>query len=387
MAETAYQDMLKNFWQGNAETGHIKSGMWTYPYQQNASQDTIWDHAMMLFAMDTLYTLNGDEEIKTRIAADWNFIKRNFSLGRLTGMFGNAPNIAVDDTGWNALALMMFYRYTGDEYALRAAGQLMHGAYDYYKDGDTKNGLWYPQVPPSQGGDATTRFKSLYAVALMLATFDYCELVQDEALWQDMMNVYNWTETNLKRTGQNYGEGFPKCDDKLYYCDFNVDRVGRTETYGPDGGKRPNDIGEAGSVGHLGCNMAMAALNAKLYKKTGDEVYLTRATETMHAITDGLYNNNGIYLNDRDAWTSGTFTKVWVEEVLTLPGARSEDKERMFNTARSISEKARTADGYYSGSWTGSGKWERIGSVPQQIMTTGSSVNFIMGAALLESIS
>lgn len=385
MAQTAYQDMLKNYWTGTATGGHIRKEDHGYVISESREQTMIWAHATMIFAMDTLYSLTGDVDIKNRITAQWRFTKANFSWSQLVTP-GTAPNIALDDAGWDAMVYMIFYRYTGDRYALDAAGELLRNSYNYWKDGDVKNGLWYPQLPPSHGGDATTRFKSLYSVALLSAAFDYCEATGDFSgdIWKDTMDVYNWNEANLKRSGQDFGNGIPRTNDKLYFCDFNVDRVGRTETYGPDGGLRPNDIKEANSVGHLGGNMGMAAFNARLYRKTGDTVYLNRAIETARAITDGPYNKNGIYLNDRDAWTNGTFAKAWVEEVLTLPGIRDKDRQLVYGTARSIYSKARTADGYYSGSWTGSGKWERAGSVPEQIMTTSTSVSFIMAAALLE---
>ena len=158
MAQTAYRDMLGNYWEGGADDGHIRAGVHCYPFQPESRQITLWDHATMLFAMDTLYTLNGDDDIRTRISAQWEYTKEIFTQEQLINA-GFGPNIAVDDTGWNAMALMLFYRYTGDEYALRSAGKLMHSAYDYYKDGDTQNGLWYPHNPPSQGGDATKQVK------------------------------------------------------------------------------------------------------------------------------------------------------------------------------------------------------------------------------------
>ena len=141
----------------------------------------------------------------------------------------------------------------------------------------------------------------------------------------------------------------------------------------------------------LGGNMAMGAIHARLYKKTGDERYKQRALETVRAITNGPYNNKGVLLNDRDAWTTASFAKWWVKDVLTLEDVADADRELFFNTARSISKNARTPEGYYGGSWsgpaTGSGsKWFRVGSVPEQIMTSANSSNVIMAAALLEKL-
>src|SRR5207247_8533009 len=61
-------------------------------------------------------------------------------------------------------------------------------------------------------------------------------------------------------------------------------------------------------------------------------------------------------------------------------------------TAARIYTKARTTNGYYGGSWAGpadgsASAWVGIGSTPQQIMTSASSVNMIVAAGFLESRS
>jgi hypothetical protein len=58
-------------------------------------------------------------------------------------------------------------------------------------------------------------------------------------------------------------------------------------------------------------------------------------------------------------------------------------------TADSIYRRARTAEGYYGGSWSGPAEgpgshWAMVGSRPQQITTSASAVNVIAAAALAE---
>ena len=386
LAKKAQEDMFKNFWEGEPDTGHMVRE--DHGYKTNGRQTMIWAHAMMLFGMETMYDLTESPELKNRIIAQWNFTKDNFTEEYLVRP-GKDPNIAIDDAGWDAMAYMVWYRATGDEYPLRAAGKLIRNSYEYWKDGDVANGLWYPQTPPSQGGDATTRFKSLYSAAMILAALEYCEVTGDEEIYNDTMKVYEWIEEHLLRDGKEEYPGFTMdCDDNLYFCDYNEDREGRSEKTGPDGGTRPLDIKEAGSVSFLGGNMAMGVIHARLYKKTGEEKYLTRALETVRAISDGPYNVEGVLLNDRDAWTNGAFMGVWVKDVLTLPGVEQKDKDLIYNTARSIAQNSRTEEGYYGASWdkpVGTSKWDE-GSKPEQIMTSATTTNVLMAAALLEGI-
>ena len=132
----------------------------------------------------------------------------------------------------------------------------------------------------------------------------------------------------------------------------------------------------------------MAALSAKFYKITNDQTYLDRVYLTNQGLLK-YYDKNGILLNDRDAWTNATFAAFYVSEVLSLPNTE-EMQELIYNTADSIYYNARTADGYYGGSWQGPAEgnksiWYLKGSVPQQCAVTGTSVMMITAAALLEA--
>lgn len=386
IAIAAQNDMYKNFWTGSPTTGNIMKE--DHGYLTTGKQTMIWAHAMMLFGMEAMYDVTGDEEIKDRITAQWNFTKENFTEEQLVRP-GQSPNIAVDDAGWDAMAYMLFYRITKDEYALKVTKELIDNSYEFWKDGEIGNGLWYLK---NNNTEESQKWKSIYSTGLMLAALEYYEVKKDEKLLSDTLALYQWIEENLLRNGKKvYGDITVDCSDNLYWADFNVDRETRTEKNGPDGGLRPNDINEAGSVSFLGGNMAMAVIHAKLFKITGDEKYKLRALETVKAINVGPYNKKGIYVNDRDAWTTAAFMKWWVQEVLTLPGITEEDKAILKNTAISIYNSSRTSEGFYDGSWSvlikGSiSKWTTAGSKPEQLMTSANSANVIFAAALMEKI-
>lgn len=383
MALSALDDLYTNFWTGDSSTGHIIKEDHGYPTE--GKQTMIWAHAMMLIGMEAVYDTTRDEDIKERIKAHWEFTKYNFNEEQMITP-GRAPNIAADDAGWDAMTYMLFYRMTGDPYALNVAKKNIVNSYEYWKDGSLENGLWYLRNTDPK---TNAKWKSIYSVGLMLASLDYVELTGDTEILQDTLKIYSWIEEYLLRDGRKqYGDLVITVNDNLYWADFNVNRPERTEAFGPDGGVRPNDIKEAGSVSFLGGNMAMAVIHAKLYKLTNEEKYLTRALETVRAVNDGVYNNKGVYLNDRDAWTTATFTRWWVKDVLILPGIQAKDHQLLKSTAESVFTKARTAKGYYGGSWSGPAegplsKWYAVGSRPEQIMTSANSCNMIFGAALL----
>ena len=393
LAKEAQQDMYKNFW--DEENNRMHKENQGYVANENIRQQMIWAHATMAFEMYSLYQATGDEDIKNRLAAQWEFTKEDFTYERLTSNFSNAPNIAVDDTGWDAMAYMLYYHVTGDEYALNAAKDVITNGYEYYKDGDTTNALWYPQNPPSQGGGAEKRFKSMAMTGILNAALDYTITTGDKSLLPDTLNIYKWIEENMLRNGKKtypngQVDGSPlvvDVDDNLYWMDFNVDREGQSEVNGPAGGLRPNAIGEAGSVSALFANMGMGVAHARLYKITGEKKYLDRAIETVRALNDSeYYNNKGVYVNDRDAWANAAFAGPWVSEVLTLEGVTEADKQRMYDTALSIALNCRTEDGYWKAEWSGGNAWSNGETVPEQIMTSGTTVGMLTAAAWLEKI-
>jgi len=396
-ARRAYEDLMKNYWDDEHDHVYIMRG--SQPAPNETYQETVWDHTMIIIPMYNMWKATGDESIRKRIESEWNFLKTNFTFERITGCFGECPNIAVDDCAWCAYTWLLCYHATGDEYALKVLKELIRGTFEFYKDGDTVNGLWYPQNPPSNGNpDPLMRFKSIYCDLLLLAALEYMEITGEDIFMKDTLNVYNWLEEHTLRRGVRR---YPACladgsdytdynDDLLYYCDYNEDRVGDRCVNGPSG--IMYWIAEAGSVSHLGCNMIMAVVHAKLWKATKERKYLDRAIETRAAVNYSPYYNieGGVYVNDRDPGTTATALAHWVDEVLTLEGATQYDYNRLFITAESIAKHCRTEEGYYLPNWSGRRAWldwmvknehtEKIST------TTGNTVCVLTAAAYLEKV-
>ena len=457
-AQQVVDDMIDTWWTGTAAQGNVlpvRNGI----YDENGGYMP-WESAQLMSDLYTYWLIDGQPEsgeLVDRFRQQWNWTAER--LGRnLTGNCGlGPPSPAVDDAAWNAMYAMMTYHVLKAP-AVQAAARLTienayeafkaapPGAVDDTKDRSTENGLWYPQQPPSLGFETLrgepddNRFKSLYAAGLVMAALDILLLAKQDGrdwrsdpLWADTLGAYNWMEANLLRAsadtvdsagesgsvptlpktiedGLQNGESYTMSvhlADNLYWTDYNVDRTGADawgnkpgEKNGPDGGSRASlHIEEASSFSYLGGGMAMAISHARLYALTGEEKYLHRAVRTAQAFTDSpLYNRGGVLVNDRDAWNNGYFAGMYVQEVLSLPGIRSEDIELIVRTGESAFQKCRftlTADMdllnaddkrcqgkvFYRAEWGGGNAWTKNAdspTQPTQIMTSGSTANMIL---------
>ena len=138
--------------------------------------------------------------------------------------------------------------------------------------------------------------------------------------------------------------------------------------------------------------MAMGVIHARLYKKTGDKLYLERAQRTVRAIFDNPYLvKNGVFVDAGDGWTNAAFMQQFVTEVMTLPGTKKADVATLNKTANSIFGNARTTDGYYSASWSGPAEdantpWGKMGWTHDTIMCSATSIHMVIAAGLAESI-
>lgn len=391
-ALSAHRDLLQNFW--DEEGNHLQS---TYHgYVGAERQDMIWDHGIAIFNLYTLWQAlpEGSPDrlnITELLRGEWDYLKTSFSYEQMTGNFGAAPNIAIDDTGWDAMVYLIMYHVLGEEECLTLARDCVRNAYDYFKDGQVGNGLWYTA---QRDENSDNRFKSMSYVGLMYAALEYTLASGDDSLLPDTLALYRWTEENMLRSGTKTYENALEdgrsltvtANDGLYWMDYNVNRTGRAVVNGPDGALVPQQVAEASSVSALFVNMAMGCIHADLYAITGEAQYLNNALRTLRALNDSeLYNNNGAYVNDRDAWANAMFVGPWVRQVLTLPGATRADYDRIFTTADHILRYARTEEGYYKGGWSGGETWDAYAD-PKQIMTTATTINMITAAALLEQL-
>ena len=394
-AEAAMKDVLQNFWYQDVENGHLIKTDHGLPMAEERQQGMMWEHATMVFVLETYADMTGSEEAKKRLAAQWQYTLSEFNEEKRTGLFGREPNIAADDAGWGAMAFMAFYRATGDIQALKSAGELVNGAYDHWAvNGDIAQGMYY---------NDERRFVCTASAASMCAGLDFYIEAQksDSAYLKELGNtvlektkkLYGWMTDQMQRNGKKvYANNTitVDCDDKLFWMCVDVDE--QTGSILPQGYSRPMDIREAGSVSSLFGNMAMGIVNAKLFHITGETLYCERAVEIAKALTaSSSYNINGCFLNDRDAWANGSFVGAWVKEVLTLDGITAAEIDMITNTAASIQKNCRTDKGYYRAEWLGGNAWTKATqsmatpTVPEQIMTTANTVHFIVAAGLAEA--
>ena len=357
MAASAVDDIIRNFWDGDAEagTGHIRFTHDNIGETGNTIHNTSpWRTSMSYHTIYDMYVLTGDDYYKNLLISEANTY-RQLDPDTLELAAGNY-NWASDDCCWNAILYLNFYHMTGDSWWLDRAIGLLDSVMD----------RWYNEEQDILYYKDDVDFMSYYEAGIALCWLRIWEVTSEQRFYDLALASYNRIQKRLGR------------DDGLYYCEGTI--------YWPSGSK--DSIGEAGSSSALAGNMCMAALSAKFYKITNDQTYLDRVYLTNQGLLK-YYDKKGVLLNDRDAWTNATFVAFYVSEVLSLPNTE-EMQELIYNTADSIYNNARTADGYYGGSWQGpaEGKqsiWYIKGSVPQQCATSGTSVMMITAAALLEA--
>jgi len=353
-------DLLNHFWTGSPISGHIVGTSHGMPTTSPKNERGIlWERAMMFITLENLWQATGDATLQQRLRADWSYTKMMFSVEELEAC-GQASGInwAADDAGWSALMYLAAHYATGDMNALARARGLVRASFHHWLDDQMGGGMWYSDKRDH---------KSLYQNALVLAALRIHELTGDEYFREQALKCYTWMEKHLLR------------DDGLYWCDYGA--------AGPSGQNRPKDIHEAGSVVFLGGNMAMGVIHARLFRSTKDDKYRERALRNAAALVKQITTTEGIFIDDRDAWTNGVFAGDWAREVLTLPGADSALRDALRKTADSIFSEDRTSAGFYGGSWSGpaegeSSVWWKKKSLPEQIMTSANAVNMIVAACI-----
>ena len=355
LARLAVDDIIANWWM---EDEQKMMPTHTGISAENAvdPRGAIWERAMLLFPIYDMWQITGEEYYEKYLAAEAKAFRDNYNGPEMDIAAGN-NNWAVDDCAWNSILFLMLYNVTGDEWFVERSINLLDDVVDRWYDSEL-NGLYY-----KDGVD----FMALYEVGAAMSWLRLWELTGEQRFYDLAYRSYDGMHTRLVR------------EDGIYWCEANIHWPVNGDIY---------NIHEGGSSSFLAGNMAMASLSAMFYRITGEQVYLDR----VYATNEGLlkfYDNDGVLLNDRDAWTNGTFASVYAAEVLSLPGTE-QMQTLLKNTADSIVRNARTPDGYYGGSWSGPADgsmstWYSKGSVPRQSMTTGSSVQIVVAAAVLEA--
>lgn len=394
MAKKALDDLYARFWT-DQDGGHILP---THCGVVVEKPLMIWEVTMLLIAMETYYDATGDETVKERILGTWKYLQSVFPYEKLVGDFGSEPNLALDDTGWDIMAYLMFYRLSGDPALAEMIKTTLLGAYEHYSDGPLENGLWY-----NDWKQYNDHWKSSYIVSLLISAWEFCKMTEGtplycQELYDKTMTLYRWTEKFFRRDraytvphGCSDGSDLEiSVTDYLYWVDYNQDRENRAERNGPSGGTTPNQIGELGSVCGIFIAMGMASLNVKLYESSGDPVYLEKALQTSHAVAS-INNVSGAYMNDRDIHTNATMLRYYVHSILGTPHGTDQERDMLFRTADNIYASGIHCGGVYYPWW---GKvctpenvsHPRLDYFRDCLMINATSVTMICGAALLESL-
>ena len=358
LAKFATDDVIANFW--DFEENHMKRYHSGVPVTRDVdSRGATWETAQCVYGIYDMWVVTGDEYYENLLSGEAKFFRDNFTAEELVIAGGNT-NWATDDCFWNCMLYLIFYEVTGDKWFIDVTSGLLDSCNERWGDDVAGGGMWYSD-------DRTA--KSLYEVGAAISWFRLWEITGEQRYYDLAYASYNWMYTCL---GSNR-------DDGLYFCSANE--------YGPVGGA--SSIAEAGSASFLTANMGMAALAVMFYEATGEQQYLDRA----YAVCDGLplyYDDEGVLLDDRDAWTNGAFATYFASRVLTLPDVNEQTLALCKATATSVVYNDRTPDGYYGGTWKGPSEgslsiWYCGGSVATQAATTGTAVSMVTSMAVYEA--
>lgn len=384
-AKRAAEDVFRNFWDGNSEEGHFTG----------CCDLVLWELGMAVLMMESYYDATKNPEILRYMQAEWRYLQNHFADREMTAP--DSPcNPACDDAAWSSMVFMCIYRMTGDVKALDLAAETIRKSYDCWKDGCMENGLWYRFGEDHTAG-AYGWIKSVYCAGLVLSALEHYEITQgtnreDMHMLSDTLTLCKWVEEHLRRDGRREfqtekGRIVTETSDQLYYVDF-VDNK-EAGIWAPKDVENPQYIEEAGSCSSLFGNTAMAAINIKLYTLFKDEDCLKRGLATANSIPNSPYNNNGVFVNDRDAWTNAAFMRYFVELVLTRPEIDRSLLLMLKNTGIQIAGHCRTTEGFYSPEWSGGNRWTGYPNAhtqTNQLKTSAISVHMIMAAALAEKL-
>ena len=354
VTETAYADVYRNYWK---ETDTYSCFANEFKEGRDTLSELAWNFVMMMLAMETYYYTSGNESVIHCVREQMNtyywYSSEEFFLGT-----GGGSNPAHDDAAWTAMGFMLAYRLTNDMKALGYAREMIIRSYNYWQDGTTENGLWYCYPEDNNGH---IQVKSIYCAGLILSALDYYEVtketqLEDAEMHQRTLALYEWVEKNLRRDGKRTwnDQVFNYCDN-LYFTDFIDDKV--SGDYYPRQYNETEHIIPRRSWTSLFGNMAMAVINERLFKLTGDRKYRDKALATANALVKTEINRDGCFLNDRDAWTNTAFLGVFVREILPLEEADPELGRMLLRTADAILKNTYYEGGFYGSDWDASGVW------------------------------
>lgn len=390
-AETAYDDLMKNFLLASEERlKPVACGMVDGTTTNTGrtvhveGAGSLADCAAALMAMDTYAQYCGEtseayRKTAERIANTVNFFLTSCSEEALTAV---SDADTVDACGRCVWALLLGCRYNRAlgrtdeaETCLRYAESLFHNTYICFYDEQLGGGLWE---------NGSREAKSIYAAALALAGDELYRQTGDETLHARSLSIYEGIENNLRRA------------DGLYSMSVTAD--------GAEGLDAPYAIAEGSSCTYLGGNLCMAVLNDRLGNAE-------KAKATAEGIALFETTNGSALCNDRDAWSNTMFLGLFARELVQTEAVSARWREILDITASKILAKAVLSDGYYSAAWEGpkeplSGGYPKgwpeanrngwgtqadpdglfVGYTPNQLMTTATTVHVLFAAAAVSEM-
>ena len=365
-AHTAMNDMLRNFWWGDLDTGMLRGGF--------------GGSFLYLLSLYNYYSLSQDE-VSRKIFERQEYMLLNHLEPSQVKVAGTSTTPAGDDAGYFSLYYMYLYRVTQNPEMLEYTKALIHSIYDRWWDDIYGGGLWYNNLGAAGGGTGSAswmpRFKSAYSTSTVMAGFEYYDVTDDQEIFDMSVKEYEWMATHL-----NEGR-----DDGLYFAEYS--------DLGAGNGGSADQISPEGSSIMLNGNMGMAVCSYEMYKYTGEQKYMDRVLATL----EGILNRevvNGLFLVDRDPTTGSSFMGYFVEMLMDMHkkgidhGYLKRYMAPFYATATIIATNNRTEDGYYNGAWYYLEEGEKsyadmAGQIPQLIVVSGNSSHVITAAAMLEN--
>jgi hypothetical protein len=346
------RDFTYHFW--DPEKHRIRPTLGNGYIQNGAAAPTFWQMAQAANVLYWHWKITHDPATQAMLQSQWNQINSSFMPAQ---MQSSDPSInrgtinVSDDAGWVMRYLVQVNEVTGDPDALAYAEKLLASTQTYFADPNKSGcGLLYATA---RGDPTHQKQSSLYETVLAQSALYLYQKTGIDAYFTYAREVWNWIH---KCAAHPYGIFFEGADlnpqNPCYKRGIQCDE--------------PGNITRGASVSYIGGVMGVECLSAELYLTTGEVKYLDDIKSVIPAMLQtrtflrpasnvgipGLTGN--VLLNDRDAWTDGTYAESFTYNVLALEGidTSGEFKAVFGNTAQSII-KQRTPDGYYGADWSG----------------------------------
>jgi Glycosyl hydrolase family 76 len=346
------RDFMYHFW--DPEKHRIRPTIGYGYVGNNAAEPTFWQMAQAANILYWHWKITHDPATQAMLQSQWKEVTSVFTPARLQSADPNINRGTInvsDDAAWVVRYLVQVNEVTGDPDALTYAEKLFASTQTYFADPHKSGcGLLYATASqdPSHQNES-----SLFEAELAQNALYLFQKTGIDAYFTYAQDVWNWVHTCAAHPYGIFFEGADlnpqhACYKKGIQCN------------------EPETITRGASVSYIGGVMAVECLSAQLYLTTGEVKYLDDIKSVLPAMLQtrtflrpapktGIPGPTGnVLLNDRDAWTDGTYAESFVYNVLALADVDSngEFKSVFTNTARAIIAQ-RTPDGYYSPDWSG----------------------------------